>query len=239
MKKLLIISVLAFLFFGTGNVFAGGWSTADMFLTVDLSAADIKAMYATPVTVIAAPGAGKVIAVDEVVYSFTYGGTQFTGGGTVILAWETTPTIELGGYLESALMKGAANFISCVTGRSHNSKANNAVVIRNATAAFATGNSTMKLFIKYRIISLTGENPGGAVVWGEITGTLSDQTDLQTALNNLNMDKYFQLVSNTSTGAEFYLEKTMSYGQALIIFFFTLFTISFICLVIWRFFWKK
>jgi hypothetical protein len=79
----------------------------------------------------------------------------------------------------------------------------------------------------------------GSVTWGGIAGTLSNQTDLQTALNNLNMDKYFQLISNTSTGAEFYLEKTMDYGQALIIFFFTLFTICLICLVIWRFFWKK
>lgn len=80
---------------------------------------------------------------------------------------------------------------------------------------------------------------GGLPAWGDITGTLSNQTDLQTALDNLNMDKYYQLIQNASTGAEFYVEKTISYGQALIVFFFTLFTISFICLIIWRFFWKR
>ena len=112
----------------------------------------------------------------------------------------------------------------------------NTTVNKNLTASVATTWPHLSFISIWKLDEAGG---GGGATWGSIAGTLSNQTDLQTALNNLNMDKYFQLISNTSTGAEFYLEKTMDYGQALIIFFFTLFTICLICLVIWRFFWKK
>jgi len=80
--------------------------------------------------------------------------------------------------------------------------------------------------------------PVPGVAWGEITGTLSDQEDLQTALDNLSMDQYFQLIQNATTGAEFYLEKTLSYGDLMIIFFFTLILLWTIGEKIFKFFWR-
>ncbi len=52
-------------------------------------------------------------------------------------------------------------------------------------------------------------------------------------------DPHFELIQNASTGAQFFVQKSMNYGEALIVFFLALFSIVFICGIIWRFFWKN
>jgi hypothetical protein len=48
-----------------------------------------------------------------------------------------------------------------------------------------------------------------------------------------------ELIQNTTTGAEFYIEKTFSYGDAVVVFFLTLFLIFGIAIGVFNFFWKK
>lgn len=127
--------------------------------TITMSAADIIAMYVTPKELVAAPGSGLMLLLDEVAFAFTYNSVQFTGGGAVRIQYggDTTnimPTMNL-----DSPINAAATFY-----RQFNTKAsaasgaipipNASLQLTNASAAFATGNSTMKIFIKYRIVTL-------------------------------------------------------------------------------------
>jgi hypothetical protein len=48
-----------------------------------------------------------------------------------------------------------------------------------------------------------------------------------------------ELISNQSTGGKFYLDKTLNYGDAILIWFATLFTFYLIFKTAYNFFWKK
>ena len=79
------------------NLLAGAGVTEDQLktVTVSLTAANIIAMYTTPVQVIAAPGAGKVILLEEVFHYFSVGGIQFTGGEDVKIGYSSAPLVEI------------------------------------------------------------------------------------------------------------------------------------------------
>lgn len=56
--------------------------------TVVLTSAQVKALNVTPIQLIAAPGAGKVIWITSTITKLTYGGTSaFTTGGTIQLRY--------------------------------------------------------------------------------------------------------------------------------------------------------
>ena len=128
--------------------------------TVSLSAANIIGMNASPVEIVAAPGAGKIILVDQFLMSFTYGTTQFTGGGDYRIEYGgVTGTNIMSVAGDANVIKAAANDLeffgnvaaSQVYSLSH---INSAVNITNAGAAFADGDGTLKIFIRYRVITL-------------------------------------------------------------------------------------
>jgi len=60
--------------------------------TVTLSSADILDLHNTPVTLVAAPGAGKWVNVHNVTKYYTFGTVEYTASidGTVYIAWGTT-----------------------------------------------------------------------------------------------------------------------------------------------------
>jgi hypothetical protein len=129
--------------------------------TVTLSSSDIQTMYTTPVQLIAAPGSSKVISLDDVVFYLSYGTATYAGGGTVELNYDTDGTQLL----------GTTNVASCITTSSSNVQKGNilpiststfnitvginkAIVITNNTGVFTTGDGTLKVFLKYRILTL-------------------------------------------------------------------------------------
>jgi len=128
---------------------------------VSLTASQFNGMYATPVSVIAAPGANKAIVVNHAVLNMTYGSAQFVGGGVVGLQYGSTA--HLAGAAASAT-EAATDFTGASastlfrlgagvsTGAAVTSAANAAVYISNATGAFTTGDSTFKLWIWYEVI---------------------------------------------------------------------------------------
>lgn len=128
---------------------------------VSLTAAQFNGMYATPVQVLAAPGANKAIIINHAVLNMTFVSAQYAAGGAVGLQYGNTD--HLGGVAASAT-EAATDFTGASastlfrfggglsTGAAISAAANAAVYISNATAAFTTGDSTFKLWVWYEVI---------------------------------------------------------------------------------------
>jgi hypothetical protein len=125
---------------------------------VDLSAADIIALHASPKTIVSAPGAGKAVVIDSIIFSMTYGTTQFTGGGVVQAQYHTDTANLLNSTVSDTSIKAAASFAVQI-GRASTASGvvllgNLAVELIAASANFAAGDSTAKVFVAYRIVTL-------------------------------------------------------------------------------------
>jgi len=128
-------------------------------IQVDLSAADIIGMNATPVEIIASPGAGKALIVDEIVFVMTRTSTAFTGGGAVSFRYVTTTTsVPHAGTIASTVVTGAAGEQLLMLGPNVGTNGvtipeDEAIEITNATAAFAAGTGTAKVHIRFRVLT--------------------------------------------------------------------------------------
>ena len=133
----------------------------DNYVEVNMTAAQWNGMYATPVQLVAAPGANKMVLVNKVAINLLFGTTQFTGGGVVGLQYGASA--HLAGNLAS-VTEAAADFTGAAastmfrlggglnTGALLSNAANAAVSISNQTGAFATGDSTFKVQVWYSVI---------------------------------------------------------------------------------------
>lgn len=126
-----------------------------------MTATDIMAMYAAPVLMIPAPGLGRIILIENVYIDFFWQSAQFTGGGPIALQYGNT---ALGAGQKASASLSAASFnalnsqssIYLLGGQglvtvAATATENQAVYISNTTAPFSTGNSSIVLYIKYRI----------------------------------------------------------------------------------------
>ena len=146
----------------------GAWVAGDLpddqlkIATVSLSSAQILALYTTPIDLVAAPGAGKVIIPEDIILSIDYGTTTYTAGGVVRVSYSGETTQLLGTTnLEAGLFEKTAdtvvigNFIPISTLVTDVTIGiNKSLQITNNTAVFTTGDSPIKVFIKYRILTL-------------------------------------------------------------------------------------
>lgn len=137
----------------TGSITQNG--AAKQTAVVALTAAQIIAMGTTPVSLIAAPGAGKCIIVDNISFKMVTTATAFTGGGAVEFRYTdasgTKVTADIAGAVITA---GAGTSFTNVRGieASLTGTANAAIVIRNGTAAFAAGTGSATLTIDYHVV---------------------------------------------------------------------------------------
>jgi hypothetical protein len=123
---------------------------------VALSSANILAMNGAPVTLIPAPGAGKIIIVEDILLKMVTTATQYANGGAV----EFRYTNGSGAKVSADI---AATVITATAGPSYTKVlgieasltpvANAPIVITNATAAFTTGTGTGVLTIKFRVVT--------------------------------------------------------------------------------------
>lgn len=136
-------------------------------LTVTLSAAQINALHATPITLVAAPGAAAMVDVTNILYEFKYGSAAFaTSTGDLGLYWGSGGQ-QIGlGNLSHTLLKGTANLLVADlpalpqttlngTGLTPSSALNQPVVIQNPAATEYTVGTGCILIVRinYRIIS--------------------------------------------------------------------------------------
>jgi hypothetical protein len=131
--------------------------------TVALTAAQINGMYATPVQLLAAPGAGKLIIIDSILWDIAFVSAQYAAGGAIAAQYGNTvhgagpaasgtlAAASLNGVAASGFLSnaGSAGLLNVAASASENT----AVYLSNASAAFTTGDSTVNLYIKYRVVT--------------------------------------------------------------------------------------
>ena len=129
--------------------------------TVSVSSADILALHTTPITLIASPGSGKITVVDQVIYNFT-AGTQYANGQSTLVSYagltdhlvNSRSAAQLIGHVDSSIQsvypQADSGDTVILTGGS-----NKAVTFGLTSAtAFTTGTGTLKIYIKYRTVTL-------------------------------------------------------------------------------------
>jgi len=138
-----------------------GWFSASLIgssseVQVALSSAQILALNATPVTIIPAPGAGKVVIVENILLKMVTTATQYANGGALEFRQTNASGTKVTADLAAALVTAAAgtsyNSVAGVT-TSLTSLANALICVSNATAPFITGTGTAVITAKYRIVT--------------------------------------------------------------------------------------
>jgi hypothetical protein len=130
--------------------------------TFSLTAAQFKGMYATPVSVLAAPGANLMNIVDSCAINYTYSTAAYAAGGAVGLQYGNTA--DLAGPPASTT-EAATDYTSATantmfrfggglsTGAVTSTAINTAIYISNASAAFTTGSGTFAGYIWYKTVA--------------------------------------------------------------------------------------
>lgn len=127
---------------------------------VALTSANIKAMYTTPVQIVATPGADKAIEFISAVIHYDYDGEDaYTGGGNVTFKIADGETVSQ--VISSANSFAAAEdkLTGCVmldTAGGIPLTANKALQITNGTEAFGgSGTGTATVYVSYRVLDLS------------------------------------------------------------------------------------
>lgn len=145
----------------SGTTASPSWDSDNMTATVALTAANLIAMYATPVQVVAAVQ-GKAIIVDSVDFVITRTSTAFTGGGVVAVQYNSTAngagTSVQASTIAAAVVTGAAGTTysnrqpSVLSDVATASISGIGLFISNATAAFAAGTGTAVVTVRYHLV---------------------------------------------------------------------------------------
>lgn len=121
------------------------------FVDVRITAAEMDALNASPKTLIAAPGAGKVIQVERVLARVVPGSTAFElGTGTVDLRYQNSSG-GLAAQLTNAFVESAAAANFAAVGRDAVALANQPLVA-HASADVTAGDGNLYLRIYYRVV---------------------------------------------------------------------------------------
>lgn len=134
--------------------------------TITLSQANIQAMNATPVSLITAPGAGKLIIVDEIECLHTYSTAAYASGGDVSIQYSTSAApvqvFDVVAVTETNsrtfLWKPTAGYASSATASTQTDLAtsiNKGIEVTNAVGAFTNGNAAniFKLRVRYHVVT--------------------------------------------------------------------------------------
>jgi hypothetical protein len=123
-------------------------------ILVSLTSANLLGMNAAPVTVIAAPGAGKAIRLKSCVAIFDSTETQYANGGVIYLSYNNTTPITnnlAATFLAAGDKVYQLNPLAAAGGI--NTLVNTALTITNDTAPFITGTGVARLLVEYDVIT--------------------------------------------------------------------------------------
>jgi hypothetical protein len=123
---------------------------------VTLPTAAVLLLHTTPYTLVAAPGAGKVILVDEITAKLVFNSIAYTGSNALEFRFTDGSGAKVSADLASSFINSAsgtnyATVKSVVTALTP--VANAAVVVAVPTADPAAGNSAIVFSVKYRVVT--------------------------------------------------------------------------------------
>lgn len=126
------------------------------FAQVALSTANILGMNATPVSLLAAPGASKVLIVDLITLQMKPGGTQFASGGAVSCVYHGGAVAPHASSIPAATINSASasNNVLPPLAAVIQPPTNTGLDITNATGAFITGNGSAIVNIWFATVAL-------------------------------------------------------------------------------------
>lgn len=127
---------------------------------VTLTSAQILAMNATPVQIIAAPAANKAIIINRIWNAYHFGTAQYAAGGAIGLEWGNTAALA-GPAASNTLAAATFNAYAAsnafdLTPDGTDTLANimgKGVFMSNGTAAFTTGDGTLTVNVNYSIVT--------------------------------------------------------------------------------------
>jgi len=132
------------------------------YASVAITAAQFNGAYVTPVELVAAPGANKMLVLDSCQLLMTYGTAQFAAGGVVHIQYDST---TLGAGIIASTTQAAADFADAVsTANGFNQGivkqpfstcVNKNLSLSNVTQAFTTGDSTFVAHVWYKEVPST------------------------------------------------------------------------------------
>lgn len=121
---------------------------------VTLSSAQILALFATPVTVIAAPLAGIIAVVDRILFQMLPTATQYASGGVVTFQYSGGGVVHTGSIAAAVVNAAAPASYTTLVAVGVTGLAATAITVSNATGAFTTGTGTAKIQIDYHLVTL-------------------------------------------------------------------------------------
>lgn len=139
---------------------ANGFTVTPLETSIALTSAQLLALFSAPVTLIPAPGAGKAIYVEYMVFEMNRTATAYTGANTTSLVYHGSTTAItlplLGTVFTTAAAAQTVTVVSGLGGATNGTPltANTAVDLATATANYAAGTGTAKVFLKYSIVTL-------------------------------------------------------------------------------------
>lgn len=118
-----------------------------------LTSAEILALSTTPIALIAAPGAGKVIIVDRIVGTSTFVTAAYTGANALEFRYTNASGAKVTADIAAAFINVASGTLTHTVGglvAELVAVSNAAIVVRVPTADPAAGSGNIKLQIAYR-----------------------------------------------------------------------------------------
>jgi len=136
----------------------GAYNNEMFYASGTVSAAQIKALNASPVTIVPAQGANTLIYLQSIIAYYTYSAPAYTASAsqTIRVALGTNSIVTT--FFTNGTLIGTANAMSCCPQTPRNSVAdtnmiNTALVFWNPIATEVTnGNSTLTYFLQYNVI---------------------------------------------------------------------------------------
>lgn len=154
----------------TGPTGSGGGGSSVVLSTgkISLTSAQLLALFSDPVTIIPAPGAGKMIQVVAAIYELIYGSTTYEGSdGTQGLYYETGESQNAAdnfGSQSNNLFQNTANAVASSFGLVSvydtagivptEDVENQPVVLSSTSADMTTGNGTGAITVIYSVVTL-------------------------------------------------------------------------------------
>lgn len=124
-----------------------------------VTAAQWNGMYATPILLVPAPGANKILIVNKLILAMTFNSAQYAAGGAVGVEYDNVAHaagVSASATLAAATVNGlAASTVEELAGVAsvvYSGAVNKGLYLSNATGAFTTGDSNWVVALHYSVI---------------------------------------------------------------------------------------